>query len=50
MLFFPRQPTVRLAFYKLSCDNLTDLFTKSIPYATFSKCVKCVGMYRLRYL
>jgi hypothetical protein len=23
-----------------SCDNLADLFTKSIPYPTFSKCVE----------
>jgi hypothetical protein len=22
-----------------SCDNLADLFTKSLPYSTFSKCV-----------
>ena len=33
-----------------SCDNLADLFTKSIPYPTFSKCVEWIGMRRLRDL
>jgi hypothetical protein len=33
-----------------SCDNLTDLFTKSLPYCTFSKCVAGIGMRRLRDL
>jgi hypothetical protein len=27
-----------------SCDNLTDLFSKSLPYSTFSKCVAGIGM------
>jgi hypothetical protein len=27
-----------------SYDNLTDLFTKSVPLATFDKCVKGIGM------
>jgi hypothetical protein len=33
-----------------SCDNLTDLFTKSLPYCTFSKYVAEIGMHRLRDL
>jgi hypothetical protein len=33
-----------------SYDNLTDLFTKSLPYCTFSKCVAGIGMRRLRDL
>jgi hypothetical protein len=33
-----------------SCDNLTDLFTKSLPYCTFSKYVVDIGMRRLRDL
>jgi hypothetical protein len=27
-----------------SCNNLADLFTKSLPLATFDKCVKGIGM------
>jgi hypothetical protein len=33
-----------------SCDNLADLFTKSLPYSTFRICVKGIGMRRLRDL
>ena len=33
-----------------SCDNLTDLFTKSLPTATFQKMVHGIGMRRLRDL
>jgi hypothetical protein len=33
-----------------SCDNLADLFTKSLPLATFDKCVKGIGMFRLKDL
>ena len=33
-----------------SCDNLADLFTKSLPYSSFSKCVKGIGMRRFRDL
>jgi hypothetical protein len=33
-----------------SCDNLADLFTKSLPYSTFQKCVEGIGMRRLKYL
>ena len=31
-----------------SCDNLADLFTKSLPYSAFRKCVEGIGMRRLR--
>ena len=33
-----------------SCDNLADLFIKSLPYSTFSKYVEGIGMRRLRDL
>jgi hypothetical protein len=33
-----------------SCDNLADLFTKSLPYSLFHKCVESIGMRRLRDL
>jgi hypothetical protein len=33
-----------------SCDNLADLFTKSLPYCTFFKCVAGIGMRRLKNL
>jgi hypothetical protein len=33
-----------------SCDNLGDLFTKSLPYSTFLKYVKGIGTRRLRDL
>ena len=33
-----------------SCNNLADLFTKSLPYTTFSKCVAGIGMRRLKDL
>jgi hypothetical protein len=33
-----------------SCDNLADLFTKSLPYFILSKCVAGIGMHRLRDL
>jgi hypothetical protein len=33
-----------------SCDNLADLFIKSLPLATFDKCVKGIGMRRLKDL
>jgi hypothetical protein len=31
-----------------SCDNLANLFTKSLPIATFDKCVKGIGMRRIK--
>jgi hypothetical protein len=33
-----------------SCNNLADLFMKSLPLATFDKCVKRIGMHRLKDL
>jgi len=33
-----------------SCDNLADLFTKSLPTSLFEKWVKGIGMRRLRDL
>ena len=33
-----------------SCDNLADLFTKSLPASTFEKCVRGIGTRRLRDL
>jgi hypothetical protein len=33
-----------------SYDNLIDLFTKSLSYSTFSKCIASIGMCRLRDL
>jgi hypothetical protein len=31
-------------------NNLADLFTKSLSFAIFDKCVKCIGMRRLKDL
>jgi hypothetical protein len=33
-----------------SCDNLADLFIKSLPCSVFHKCVEGIGMRRLRDL
>ncbi|KAE8780327.1 retrotransposon protein, putative, Ty1-copia subclass [Hordeum vulgare] len=33
-----------------SCDNLADLFTKSLPNSTFQKCIHGIGMRQLRVL
>jgi hypothetical protein len=33
-----------------SCDNIADLFTKSLPTSSFDKCLKGIGMRRLRDL
>ena len=33
-----------------SCDNLADLFTKSLPYTAFRKCIEGICMTRLRDL
>jgi hypothetical protein len=52
-LFYPHELQVNGEISILqtkSCDNLTDLFTKSLPYCTFSKCVVGIGMHRLRDL
>ena len=31
-----------------SCDNLADFFTKSLPASSFERCVRGIGMMRLR--
>jgi hypothetical protein len=52
-LFYPHELQVNWEISILqtkSCDNLADLFTKSVPYCTFSKCVAGIGMRRLRDL
>jgi hypothetical protein len=33
-----------------SCDNIVNLFTKLLPLAIFDKCVKGIGMKRLKDL
>jgi hypothetical protein len=33
-----------------SCDNYADLFTKLLPLPIFDKCVKDIGMKRLKDL
>jgi hypothetical protein len=33
-----------------SCDNHAYLFTKLLPLAIFIKCIKGIGMRRLKYL
>jgi hypothetical protein len=32
------------------CDNPADLFTKSLPLTIFDKCIKYIGMKRLKDL
>jgi hypothetical protein len=52
-LFYPHEFKVNGEISILqtkSCHNLTDLFTKSLPYCTFYKCVAGIGMRRLRDL
>jgi hypothetical protein len=34
----------------MSCNNLAGLFTKSLPYTIFFKCVAGIGMSRLKDL
>jgi hypothetical protein len=52
-LFYPHQlqqsGEISILQIKL-CNNLVDLFTKSLPYTKFSKCVIDIGMRRLRDL
>ena len=31
-----------------SCENLADLFTKSLPASSFERCIRGIGMMRLR--
>jgi hypothetical protein len=52
-LFYPHELQVNGEISILqtkSCDNLADLFTESLPYCTFSKCVTGIGMHRLKDL
>jgi hypothetical protein len=37
-------------FHAKSYDNLADLFTKSLSYSTFQKCVEGIGMISLKCL
>jgi hypothetical protein len=46
-LFYPLELQVNCEISILqikSCHNLNDLFTKSLPYITFFKCVVSIGM------
>jgi hypothetical protein len=52
-LFYPHelQEHEKISILQIkSCDNLTDLFTKSLPLAIFDKCVKGISMKRLKDL
>jgi hypothetical protein len=52
-LFYPHEIQVNdeISILQIkSCNNLTDLFTKSSSYSTFSKYVAGIGMRRLRDL
>jgi hypothetical protein len=52
-LFYPHELQVNWKISILEtklCDNLTDLFTKSLLYCAFFKCVASIGMRRLRDL
>ena len=51
MLFYPHELQKNREIEILqtkSCDNLVDLFTKSLPYSVFRKCVEGIDMRRLR--
>jgi hypothetical protein len=52
-LFYPHQlqesREISILQIKL-CDNYANLFTKSLPLAIFDKCVKDIGMQRLKNL
>jgi hypothetical protein len=52
-LFYPHelQESGKITILQIkSCDNLADLFMKSLPLATFDKCVKDIGIRRLKDL
>jgi hypothetical protein len=52
-LFYPRelQENGKISIFQIkSCDNHTDLFTKSLPLTIFNKCVKGIDMRRLKDL
>ena len=39
-----------MVMHTKSCENLADLFTKSLPASSFERCVRGIGMMRLREL
>jgi hypothetical protein len=52
-LFYPHQlqESGEISILQIkSCDNHADLFTKSLPLDIFDKCVKGIGICRLRDL
>jgi hypothetical protein len=52
-LFYPHelQECEEISILQIkSCDNLASLFTKSLPLTIFDKCVKDIGMRRLKDL
>jgi virulence-associated protein VapD len=52
-LFYPHklQESGEISILQIkSCNNYTDLFTKSLPLSIFEKCVTDIGMYRLKDL
>jgi hypothetical protein len=52
-LFYPHELQVNGEISLLqikSCDDLADLFTKSLPYSTFFKCVAGIDIRRLKDL
>jgi hypothetical protein len=52
-LFYPHELQVNcdISIMQIkSCNNLADLFTESLPYTTFSKCIASICMLRLRDL
>ena len=52
-LFYPHQlqESGEISILQIkSCDNLANIFTKSLPFASFDKCVKGIGMRRLKDL
>jgi hypothetical protein len=52
-LFYPHelQEYGKISILQIkSFNNLADLFTKSLPLAIFNKCIKDIGMRRLKDL
>jgi hypothetical protein len=52
-LFYPYglQESEKIGILQIkSCDNLTDLFTKSLPLAIFDKYIKGIDMHRIKDL
>jgi hypothetical protein len=51
ILWAPTLGSGEISFLQMtSCDNHADLFTKSLHLAIFDKCVKGIGMRRLKDL